>query len=186
MNINIRSLVSAIILSAFAMSFSSCVKEEVNPNLRRDTDAVNIAYNEGATATVTVRYNGQWHAVSESDWLSVSPDSSEPVIGNGTDFQKVTITAKRNSGESREGSIRIVSENGTYSASVKVTQADGQFTIEKPVLTGTLTKGESAAAAILVKYSKAAGGEKIVIEANISGDAALSIAQSTEFIDSSE
>ena len=186
MNINIRSLVSAIILSAFAMSFSSCVKEEVNPNLRRDTDAVNIAYNEGATATVTVRYNGQWHAVSESDWLSVSPDSSEPVIGNGTDFQKVTITAKRNSGESREGSIRIVSENGTYSASVKVTQADGQFTIEKPVLTGTLTKGESAAAAILVKYSKAAGGEKIVIEANISGDAALSIAPSTEFIVASE
>lgn len=186
MNINIRSLVSAVILSAFAMSFSSCVKEEVNPNLRRDTDAVNIAYNEGATATVTVRYDGQWHAVSESDWLSVSPDASEPVIGNGTDFQKVTITAKRNSGESREGSIRIVSENGTYSASVKVTQADGQFTIEKPVLTGTLTKGESAAAAILVKYSKAAGGEKVVIEANISGDEALSIAPSTEFTIASE
>ena len=59
MNNTIRSLFIAVAASMAALSFSSCVKEEINEVLRRETDAVNIAYNEGATKTVTVRYNGQ-------------------------------------------------------------------------------------------------------------------------------
>ena len=101
MNNTIRSLFIAVAASMAALSFSSCVKEEINEVLRRETDAVNIAYNEGATKTVTVRYNGQWYATSEVDWLKVSPDQSSPMIGNGKDFQKVTITASRNTGDKR-------------------------------------------------------------------------------------
>lgn len=181
MNNTIRSFFIAVVASMAALSFSSCVKEEISEVLRKETDAVNIAYNEGATKTVTVRYNGAWYATSEVDWLKVSPDLSSPMIGNGKDFQKVTITASRNTGDKREGTIHLVSSNGTQDAKVIVTQEEGKFTIEKPALTGTLTKGESAAAAVVVKYSKAAGGEKVVVAASISGDDALSIAPETEF-----
>lgn len=186
MNNTIRSLFIAVAASMAALSFSSCVKEEINEVLRRETDAVNIAYNEGATKTVTVRYNGQWYATSEVDWLKVSPDQSSPMIGNGKDFQKVTITASRNTGDKREGIIHLVSSNGTYDSEITVTQEEGKFTIEKPTLTGSLTKGETAAAAVVVKYSKAAGGEKVVVLASISGDEALSIAPETEFTIESE
>ncbi|MGN0188313.1 MAG: BACON domain-containing protein [Candidatus Cryptobacteroides sp.] len=179
MNIMNRSVAFTVLASLFV--FSSCVKEEINPNLRRDTDVVNIAYNEGATATVTVRYNGQWYAVSDTDWLTVTPDQTCPESGNGTDFQKVTITASRNAGEKRTGYIRILSSNGTYNASVEVNQADGSFEVKEPSLTGALTKDDAASAAIVIKYTKAKGGEKITVRASIEGDGALSIAPETVY-----
>ncbi|MGM9766444.1 MAG: BACON domain-containing protein, partial [Candidatus Cryptobacteroides sp.] len=178
MNFKTGSIVSLCLLSLFALT--SCENEEVNPNLRRDTDAINIGYNEGATATVTVRYDGQWYAVSDVDWLSVSPDSSDPTVGNGKDFQTLTITASRNAGDSRKGTIRILSSNGVYNASVEVTQADGNLSISAPEVAGGLYKDEAAAASIVLKYSKAKGGEKVKISASIDGDAALSIASETE------
>ena len=148
--------------------------------MRRDTDTINIGYNEGATATVTVRYDGQWYAASDVDWLTVSPDISSPTVGNGTDFQTLTITASRNAGNSRKGSIRIISSNGAYEASVEVTQADGNLSVSSPEVAGELYKDESAAASVVLKYSKAKGGEKVRITAAIEGDAALSIAPETE------
>lgn len=175
MNFKSRSIVFAIVASVFAFSSVSCVKQEIEPELRRDTDAINIAYNEGATATVTVRYNGQWYASSEEDWLTVSPDASSPLTGDGSQFQSVTITAKRNISVERKGKIRISSANGQYNSEVEVTQADGRFSIDKPSLSGVLTKGENANAAIVVKYAKALGKESIDVSASIAGDPGLSV-----------
>lgn len=178
MNLKIRSIVSLLLASLFIIP--SCQEEEVNPYMRRDTDAVNIGYNEGSTATVTVRYPGQWYAVSDVDWLSVSPDINSPAVGNGTDFQTVTITASRNAGDAREGNIRILASNGGFDLGVTVTQAEGKTTLGTPEISGNLFRDEVAAASILVKYAKAKGGEKIEISASVTGDAGLAVASVTE------
>ncbi|MGM9768361.1 MAG: BACON domain-containing protein [Candidatus Cryptobacteroides sp.] len=178
MNLKIRSIVSLLLASMFIIP--SCQEEEVNPYMRRDTDAVNIGYNEGSTATVTVRYPGQWYAVSDVDWLSVSPDINSPAVGNGTDFQTVTITASRNTGDVRKGDIRILASNGGFDLGVTVTQAEGKTSLGTPEVSGNLYRDEVAAASIVVKYAKAKGGEKVEISASVTGDAGLTIASLTE------
>lgn len=179
----IKNRINALAAVVFCMvlSLSACVKEMVNSNLRRDTDVINIAYNQDATATVNIRYNGQWYASSEVDWLKVTPDQANPAVGDGKEFQQLTITASRNNGKSRKGIVHVLSADGTQDAKVEVTQAEGVFIVKEPEFSGTLTKGQGASASVVVKYSKAAGGEKLKIQASIEGDPGLSIKPETEF-----
>ena len=179
----IKNRINALAAVVFCMvlSLSACVKEMVNSNLRRDTDVINIAYNQDATATVNIRYNGQWYASSEVDWLKVTPDQANPAVGDGKEFQQLTITASRNNGKSRKGIVHVLSADGTQDATVEVTQAEGVFIVKEPEFSGTLTKGQGASASVVVKYSKAAGGEELKIQASIEGDPGLSIKPETEF-----
>lgn len=179
MKIKTRSI--ALLLLASIILLPSCVKGLTETALRRDTDAINIAYNEGATATVTVRYAGEWYAVSDADWISVSPDASAPVKGDGETFQKVTVTVSRNQGEARKGTFRIMSKDGAWDAPVEVTQENGQFRIDNPSVYGTLARGEEAAASLLIKYYKATGKEKITVTASVDGMGGLSIAPTTVY-----
>lgn len=86
--------------------------------LKRDTDAVELTYNSGATTQISVRYAGSWSARVEctdgsgapvNNWFSVSPDNG---VGNGRDYQWVTVTAERNPGDKRTGYIYLKPANG--------------------------------------------------------------------------
>ncbi len=175
---NLRTYrIAAIILGSIIAS-TSCIEDVKETHLRRDTDAVAIAYNEGATTEVSVRYSGQWYARSEADWLNVTPNESAKEIGNGTDYQKLTITASRNTGESRTGDIYIISATGEE-FKVEVTQEDGRFTLVNPTFAGTLVTNEPATGALVIAYQKAIGNENLVIDVQLGGVEGLNIAEST-------
>ena len=67
----------------------------------------------GETRNISVTASGAWQAVSSASWLSVSP-----VSGSGT--RNVSITAAKNTGAARAGTVTFTS--GTLSQSLTVAQ----------------------------------------------------------------
>lgn len=162
--------VTSILLALF---FAGCEKGPQEIPLKRDTDAIELTYNEGASNRISVRYNGQWSTRIEcaddagnpvENWFSATPSEG---TGNGDDYQWVELTAKRNPGDRRSGVLYLISGGNEYP--VEVTQADGHFSIEDPVISGTLKSGSTSGASLTVSYDKAFGGEEIVITATLSG-----------------
>ncbi len=160
---------------------------DVNP-LKRDTDAVEVAYNTDATAQFTVRFNGPWTAsvVCKDDvgtdidkWFSISPDNG---VGNGKEYQYVTITAQRNAGIARTGYVYIQPKNSNAQPlEISVTQADGIFSVLEPKIEGVLKSGMPSAGELRVGYDKAFGGEKILVKASLGGEAAEGLVIRDEF-----
>ena len=134
-----------------ALCLAACSDDPDVAPLKRDTDAVELTYNSGATTQISVRYAGSWSARVEctdgsgapvNNWFSVSPDNG---VGNGRDYQWVTVTAERNPGDKRTGYIYLKPANGEE-IKIEVAQADGHFSVNDPVISGTLkSKTESAA-----------------------------------------
>ena len=162
--------VTSILLALF---FAGCEKGPQEIPLKRDTDAIELTYNEGASNRISVRYNGQWSTRIEcaddagnpvENWFSATPSEG---TGNGDDYQWVELTAKRNPGDRRSGVMYLISGGNEYP--VEVTQADGNFSIEDPVISGTLKSGSTSGASLTVSYDKAFGGEEIVITTTLSG-----------------
>ena len=156
-----------------ALFFAGCEKGPQEIPLKRDTDAIELTYNEGASNRISVRYNGQWSTRIEcaddagnpvENWFSATPSEG---TGNGDDYQWVELTAKRNPGDRRSGVLYLISGGNEYP--VEVTQADGNFSIEDPVISGTLKSGSTSGASLTVSYDKAFGGEEIVITTTLSG-----------------
>ena len=52
---------------------------------------------------------------------------------------------------------------------VTVTQADGHFSIEDPVITGTLKSGTTSGAVLSITWDKAFGGEEITVKSQLGG-----------------
>ena len=101
-----------------ALCLAACSDDPDVAPLKRDTDAVELTYNSGATTQISVRYAGSWSARVEctdgsgapvNNWFSVSPDNG---VGNGRDYQWVTVTAERNPGDKRTGYIYLKPANG--------------------------------------------------------------------------
>lgn len=95
-------------------------------------------------------------------WFSVSPASG---VGNGRDYQYVTVTAQRNPGGKRTGYLYLKSAGGEVA--VTVTQSDGRFSVEDPVISGSLRTGSESAASLDIVYDKAFGGERVLVEASL-------------------
>ena len=160
---------------------------DVNP-LKRDTDAVEVAYNTDATTQFTVRFNGPWTASvvcgsgEETDidkWFSITPDNG---VGNGRDYQYVTVTAQRNAGVARTGYVYIQPKNSNAQPlKISVKQADGIFSVAEPKIGGILRSGSPSAGELVIEYDKAFGGEKIVVKSSLSGDAADGLAIREEY-----
>lgn len=100
------------------LCLAACSDDPDVAPLKRDTDAVELAYNSGATTQISVRYAGSWSARVEctdgsgtpvNNWFSISPDNG---AGNGRDYQWVTVTAERNAGDKRTGYIYLKPANG--------------------------------------------------------------------------
>lgn len=103
-----------------------------------------------------------------NNWFSVSPDNG---VGNGRDYQWVTVTAERNPGDKRTGYIYLKPANGEE-IKIEVAQADGHFSVNDPVISGTLKSNTESAAMLEIAYDKAFGEEMVEIEATLDGLAA--------------
>ena len=160
-----------------ALCLAACSDDPDVAPLKRDTDAVELTYNSGATTQISVRYAGSWSARVEctdgsgapvNNWFSVSPDNG---VGNGRDYQWVTVTAERNPGDKRTGYIYLKPANGEE-IKIEVAQADGHFSVNDPVISGTLKSTTESAAMLEIAYDQAFGDEMVVIEATLDGLAA--------------
>lgn len=163
MKIKLLQLFSILLATLFFLS--SC-KEEAAPSvLKRDTDAVSLGYITGAKGKISVRYNGSWSASSSASWLSLSPESGS---GNDQNYEEITLTAERNTGETRSCTVTITPESGEP-VKVEVTQAEGIFSTQSPSIKGVIKKDNASASYISLPYLKAIGGEKVKIETVLSG-----------------
>ena len=156
-----------------ALLVAGCEKGPQEVPLKRDTDAIELTYNEGASNRISVRYNGQWSTRIEcadeagnpvENWFSATPSEGS---GNGDEYQWVELTAQRNPGDRRSGVLYLISGGTEYP--VTVTQADGHFSIEDPVITGTLKSGTTSGAVLSITWDKAFGGEEITVTSMLSG-----------------
>lgn len=143
-----------------ALCLAACSDDPDVAPLKRDTDAVELTYNSGATTQISVRYAGSWSARVEctdgsgapvNNWFSISPDNG---VGNGRDYQWVTVTAERNPGDKRTGYIYLKPANGEE-IKIEVAQADGHFSVNDPVISGTLKSNTESAAMLEIAYDKA-------------------------------
>lgn len=159
------------------LCLAACSDDPDVAPLKRDTDAVELAYNSGATTQISVRYAGSWSARVEctdgsgtpvNNWFSISPDNG---AGNGRDYQWVTVTAERNAGDKRTGYIYLKPANGEE-IKIEVAQADGHFSVKDPVISGSLKSNTESAATLEIAYDKAFGEEIVEIEATLDGPAA--------------
>ena len=75
-----------------ALCLAACSDDPDVAPLKRDTDAVELTYNSGATTQISVRYAGSWSARVEctdgsgtpvNNWFSISPDNG---AGNGREL----------------------------------------------------------------------------------------------------
>ncbi|WP_419510320.1 fibronectin type III domain-containing protein [Alistipes sp.] len=161
-----------------ALCLAACADDPDVAPLKRDTDVVELTYNANATSQVSVRYDGSWSARVEcldeasgtpvNNWFAISPSEG---VGNGRDYQWVTITAERNAGDKRVGYIYLKPANG-QEMKIEVTQADGHFKVKDPVVSGSLKSNTESTAALSIEYDKAFGEEIVEITASLSGDAA--------------
>lgn len=168
-----------MMLALSACSFAACTADQDVAPLKRDSDAVELTYNENATTRVSVRYDGTWTtrvecpdaSGADGAWFTVSPASG---VGNGRDYQYVTITAQRNPGDKRTGYLYLCSSDGVETA-VAVSQAEGYFSVEDPVISGTLRSGVESTASLNIVYDKAFGGEQVLVESTLEGAAAAGL-----------
>ena len=177
-------ITTRLFVSAFCLA--ACSDDPDVAPLKRDTDAVELAYNSGATTQVSVRYAGSWSARVEcsdesgtpvNNWFSISPDNS---VGNGRDYQWLTVTAERNAGNKRTGYIYLKPNNGEE-IKIEVTQADGNFSVSDPVISGSLKSNTESAAMLDIVYDKAFGKEVVEIEATLDGVAAEGLSISSPY-----
>lgn len=154
-----------------------CTSDDDTANVvKRDTDEVNLAYADGSTSQITVRYDGRWEAEVSTgcDWLTLSTDGVEPAasissVGNGTDYQYLNITAERNTGDAREAVVYLRESGSQQALEIAVSQDAGIFEVSKPELRGDIKQNVESSAYIVVPYLKAIGGESVVIETVLSG-----------------
>jgi len=111
-------------LNIFAISailFCSCGGSEQGGGSSSSTSLNLSTYSlefeaERSSLPVTVITSGAWTvSSSDSDWLSVTPDS-----GSGT--AQITIIAEANTGGSRSAKVNVVAEGAKYQKTVSVTQ----------------------------------------------------------------
>ena len=169
-------MAAAALLLSFGLSgCTEDLTDEVS-QLTRNTDEVSVAYNKGATASFTVRVPGAWAATaackdaagqSTSSWITLDPAEG---VGDGKEYQTVTVIADRNAGEAREAIITVVGATRGDAVEIKVSQEAGIFEVGDPVISGSLKEKVPSTASIEISYTKALGGEEVTVEASFEGD----------------
>lgn len=110
-----KSWILSIPILIGASLLSACTEETEAP-LRRAADAVDLAYNAGASSKISVRYNGNWstrvecanaEGTSSPAWFTVTPSEG---TGDGKEYQWIEIQAERNPGDNVQESFSSLAE----------------------------------------------------------------------------
>lgn len=157
------SLIKIILVVFFALSVAGCKEDSEDDYLVRDTDKLTLSY-AAVSSQFTVRVKGAWSVSSNVDWLTLSPASG---VGNGRDYQYVTVAPEHNEGAERYATIYI--KSGSKVSEISVIQINGLFEISKLLISGSIFSGtESDQAYISIPYKKAIGTEKMSVEVSAS------------------
>ncbi|MDE6140829.1 MAG: fibronectin type III domain-containing protein [Alistipes sp.] len=166
-----------MLFAATSLLFAGCTSDDDTANvIKRDTNELSLAYANGSSGQLSVRYNGSWEAsvATGCDWLLLSVGGSEAAtsissVGNGSDYQYLVMTANRNTGEARQTTVYLRQANSQEALEITVKQAAGIFEVSNPSLKGDIKQNVESSAYISIPYVKAIGGEVAVIETSLSG-----------------
>lgn len=148
-----------------AICFTGCKQEDEEKYLVRETDSITFDSNLKSSKTITLRCNGEWHAVipDGAEWVSFVPEKG---VGNGS-FENLEVVADDNRGAERETTVYLECAGVQYP--IKVKQADGQIIYSDVAIVGSLKHKEISEAKITVNYNKAFGDEKVTVSGKIEG-----------------
>lgn len=158
------SLMKILLIIFFTSSIVGCKDDTEDDYLVRDTDKLILSY-ASVASKFTVRVKGEWSVSSNVDWLTFAPASG---VGNGRDYQYVTVAPEHNEGAERYAIIYI--KSGSKVSEISVVQENGLFEISNLSVSGVILSGEeSNQAYISIPYKKAVGTEKLSAEVSVSG-----------------
>ncbi len=167
------------ILALSVLGFAACSDDSTDgvDRLTRDTDALELAYNKDASGKISVRVPGAWQATVvckdadgatvDQSWLTLDPDHG---VGNGVQYQYLTVVATRNTGGKRTAVVTLSSTTRNESVTVDITQDDGTFSVSNPSLYGSLQANVESQALLQVDYDKALGGEDVSMKFSFEGN----------------
>lgn len=166
-----------MLFAATSLLWVGCTDDDDTANvIKRDTNELSLAYANGSSGQLHVRYNGSWEAsvANDCDWLLLSVGEGEAAssissTGNGSDYQYLVMTASRNTGDARQTTVYLRQAGAQESIEITVKQAAGIFEVQTPQLKGDVKQNVASSAYISIPYLKAVGGENVVIEATLSG-----------------
>lgn len=166
-----------MLFAATSLLLAGCTDDDDTANvIKRDTNELSLAYANGSSGQLSVRYNGSWEAsvATDCDWLLLSVGNSEAApsissVGNGSDYQYLVMTANRNTGDARQTTVYLRQAGSQESIEITVKQAAGIFEVSSPSVKGDVKQNVASSAYVSVPYLKAVGGENVVIEATLSG-----------------
>ncbi len=166
-----------MLFAATSLLLAGCTDDEDSANvIKRDTNELSLAYANGSSGQLSVRYNGSWEAsvANDCDWLLLSVGNGEAApsissVGNGSEYQYLVMTANRNTGDERQTIVYLRQAGSQESLEITVKQAAGIFEVSTPALKGDIKQNVESTAYISIPYLKAVGGEQAVIEASLSG-----------------
>lgn len=166
-----------MLFAATSLLWVGCTDDDDTANvIKRDTNELSLAYANGSSGQLHVRYNGSWEAsvANDCDWLLLSVGQGEAApsissVGNGSDYQYLVMTANRNTGTARQTTVYLRQAGAQEAIEITVKQAAGIFEVSTPSLKGDVKQNVASSAYISIPYLKAVGGENVVIEATLSG-----------------
>lgn len=166
-----------MLFAATSLLLVGCTDDDDSANvIKRDTDELSLAYANGSSGQLSVRYNGSWEAsvAGNCDWLLLSVGDGQAAasisaVGNGSDYQYLVMTASRNTGEARSTTVYLRQSGAQSALEITVKQDAGIFEVSNPSLKGDIKQNVESSAYISVPYLKAVGGENVVIETSMTG-----------------
>ena len=149
------------------LMLAGCRKEDV---LIRDVDAFSVDCN-AQSVTHYVLASGDWALETDADWIDFDPANG---TGDGELYQPYTVKIAYNKGDAREAVYYLI--HNDIKSMVTVSQAACDFKFTSVSFCGNLAVGTESTAWVEVAYSGAAGNEKLVYTAELSGEGASGLA----------
>lgn len=121
---NLRKIISFLSIAAVA---ASCVDPNPQIDFEVDTDSIQVGP-EGGVSEINVRSSGNWVAMTEAPWISVSPANGRGSVACTVSIDSTLVV------EQRTGTVRIHNLDTDEKRDFSIVQ-DGfeyQITLEKP------------------------------------------------------
>lgn len=154
------------ILMVAVLSLASC-RQENETFLVRETDRISFDNYRFGKQSITLRCNGEWHAVIPpgAEWVSVTPNKG---VGDGS-FQWIDIEAGTNRDDEREATVYLECDGRQFP--ITVTQIGGRVKFNNVSFVGALSQKEVSIAKVSIQYSQAVGDEVVTLKCILEGAA---------------
>ena len=157
-----------VVVSAL-LTFAGCTDDDAPDRLATNFEELEFSY-EASEQQLLIRSTVPWtmacNYLTGDGWLAF--DRTEGPGDEGVVSQRVTIRTQRNVGVERRAELHVTGAG--FDRTVKIVQEDGQVRIDDVVLEGDLARDEPVEKAfVAVTYSRAAGGEKLIVTPTVSG-----------------